>query len=350
MVYSWCYFILPVLLFVGLLRKCLERTWGRCKSTCNLQGRVFLVTGANSGIGKETVRELAKRNATIIMACRDLQNARDTIAEIRNQTVFGELIPMKLDLASFASIRIFAEEVLRNFPEIHVLINNAGVYVPLKERALTQDGIEIHFGVNHLGHFLLTNLLLDRLKNSAPSRVVIVTSKLLESGNIDFSSLARERGLPVKGRMNPAYCNSKLANVYFGGLLAGIVKDTGLNIYMACPGFTYTRLFRNVKRSWFHYIIFSPVAVLFLRTANQGAQTVLHCATDPDLEHETGNIYSNCKQYDQKKELYLSTALQLWYVSDKLSHMEKTVKYLEDKLSKSEMFSQLSDLLYDKGM
>ncbi|XP_017880477.1 retinol dehydrogenase 11-like, partial [Ceratina calcarata] len=278
MVSSWYYIILPVLLFIGLLRKCRERTWGRCKNTDSLQGRVFIVTGANSGIGKEVVKELVKRKATVILACRNLQNAHNTISEIRTRIPTGELVPMELNLASFSSIREFVAAVIKDFAEVHVLINNAGVYVPFKEHALTEDGYEIHFGVNHLGHFLLTNLLLEHLKQNAPSRIVIVTSKLFESGVIDFSNLNGEKGLTIKGRMNPAYCNSKLANTYFGIELAKRLENTGVNVYMVCPGFTYTGLFRNVKRSWFHYIMFSPVALLFLRTANQGAQTVLHCA------------------------------------------------------------------------
>lgn len=114
------------------------------------------------------------------------------------------------------------------------------------------------------------------LCNSLCNRVVVVTSKLFESGVIDFSNLNGEKGLAVKGRMNPAYCNSKLANTYFGLELAKRNKISGCNVYMVCPGFTYTGLFRNVKRSWFHYIIFSPVALLFLRTANQ-VKSFRHC-------------------------------------------------------------------------
>ncbi|XP_020282736.1 retinol dehydrogenase 12-like [Pseudomyrmex gracilis] len=324
---SWyLFFILPTVVFIGLLRKCRERTWGRCKSTTNLQGQVFLVTGANSGIGKETVKELAKRKATVIMACRDMQNAKNAMANIRNTIHTGELIPMKLDLASFSSIREFADEVLKSFPKIDVLINNAGVYAPLKDCAMTKDGFEIHFGVNHLGHFLLTNLLLDRLKESAPSRVVVVTSKLLESGVIDFSNLNGEKGLPVKSRMNPGYCNSKLANAYFAMELAKRTQNTGVNVYMVCPGFTYTGLFRNVKRSWFHYIIFSPIALMFLRTANQGAQTVLHCATESSLSEESGHLYRDCKLYVSKKNLDPETALRLWDISAKLTGLRETVK------------------------
>lgn len=326
MVSSWCYFILPVVLLIGLLRKCRERTWGRCRSTSNLQDRVFLVTGANSGIGKETAKELAKRRATVIMACRDVQSAKNAITEIRSKISTGELIPMELNLASFSSIREFANEVLKKFPQIHVLINNAGVYAPLKDHALTNDGFEIHFGVNHLGHFLLTNLLLDRLKENAPSRIVVVTSKLLESGVIDFSNLNGEKGLPVKSRMNPGYCNSKLANAYFAAELAKRTENTGINVYMVCPGFTYTGLFRNVKRSWFHYIIFSPVALMFLRTPNQGAQTVLHCATESSLSDESGRLYRDCKLYVSKKDLDPEVALRLWEVSAKLTGIKEIMK------------------------
>ncbi|KAK1117960.1 hypothetical protein K0M31_015624 [Melipona bicolor] len=287
-------------------------------------GQVVIVTGANSGIGKEIVKELAKRKAIVILACRNLQTAQNAISDIRTQISIGKLVPMELNLASFSSIRKFAKEVIQNFEMVDVLINNAGVYVPFKEHALTDDGFEIHFGVNHLGHFLLTNLLLEHLGRR--SRVIIVTSKLFESGIIDFSNLNGEKGLVVKGRMNPAYCNSKLANAYFGIELAKRTKNRAIDVYMVCPGFTYTGLFRNVKRSWFHYIIFSPIALLFLRTANQGAQTVLHCAVEPSLSKETGNIYRDCKLYVSKKELNPDVALRLWDVSVKLTGMAESVK------------------------
>ncbi|XP_076303315.1 retinol dehydrogenase 12 isoform X1 [Lasioglossum baleicum] len=328
MISTWCYYVLPVVFLIGLFRKCREGTWGRCKNMDSLHGRVFIVTGANSGIGKETVKELARRKATIILACRSLQNARDTISDIRSKIPTGELIPMKLNLASFSSIRDFATEVIKNFPQIHVLINNAGVYVPFKEHASTEEGFEIHFGVNHLGHFLLTNLLLETLKQNAPSRIVIVTSKLFEHGKIDFPNLNGDKDLTIKGRMNPAYCNSKLANTYFGIELARRTTNHGVNIYMVCPGFTYTGLFRNVKRSWFHYIIFSPIAFMFLRTANQGAQTVLHCAIEPSLSEDTGNIYRDCKRYISTKKLDSDVALHLWNVSEKLAGINNE---LQDK-------------------
>ncbi|XP_066598231.1 retinol dehydrogenase 11-like [Prorops nasuta] len=324
MVSSWCYILFPVIAIIGLLRKCREHTWGKCKSKSNLEGRVFIVTGGNSGIGKETVKELVSRNATVIMACRDLEKARNAITQIRQRISSGEMVPMELDLASLKSIREFADKVQKNFKEIHVLINNAGVYVPSKEHALTLDGFEIHFGVNHLGHFVLTNLLLNTLKQSAPSRIVIVTSTLLKSGTIDFSNLNGEKDYIPQTRMNPAYCNSKLANAYFANELARRVKDSSVSVYMVCPGFTYTGLFRHVRRSWFHYIIFSPVALLFLRTANQGSQTVLHCATDSSLSSENGKIYRDCKVYPLEKELDPEVASKLWEISEKLTGLNQT--------------------------
>lgn len=319
---TFCYVVLPIVVLLGLLRKCQEYTWGKCKDRSNLKDKVFLVTGANSGIGKETVKELIKRNARVIMACRNIDNANNTIKEIRRNIHTGEMIPMEIDLSSLSSIRKFCYNVLKEFKQIHGLINNAGVYVPLNNHALTNDGFEIHFGINHLGHYLLTNLLLDRIKSSAPSRIVIVTSKLLESGTIDFSNLNAEKGLQKKGRMNPGYCNSKLANLYFGKELSKRIENSGVNVYMVCPGFTYTGLFRNVKRSWFHYILFAPIALLFLRTANQGAQTVINCATDVNLSNESGLLYRNCKVYNSKKKFDDDISKKLWDISASLTRLE----------------------------
>ncbi|XP_063233744.1 retinol dehydrogenase 12-like isoform X2 [Bacillus rossius redtenbacheri] len=165
------YVIFPVVIVAaGLIRKWQEKQWGKCKSQSSLQDKVFIVTGANSGIGKETARGLVKRKARVIMACRDLSSARNAIEDIRHETSSGELIPIHLDLSSLMSVREFVSEVLKEFPKIHVLINNAGVYIPVEKNCKTKEGFEIHFGVNHLGHFLLTNLLIPRLRESAPAR------------------------------------------------------------------------------------------------------------------------------------------------------------------------------------
>uniref|UniRef100_A0A1B6BX84 Retinol dehydrogenase 11 n=2 Tax=Clastoptera arizonana TaxID=38151 RepID=A0A1B6BX84_9HEMI len=309
--------VVPVILVLGLVRKYRESQWGYCNDFKSLQGKVFIVTGANSGIGKETVKGLAIRKARIILACRDLTATNNVIQEIRSTISTGELIPMQLDLSSFDSIHSFADEVLRDFPKINVLINNAGVNVPLSKSMKTKDGFEVHFGVNHLGHFLLTQLLLDRIKDSAPSRIVIVSSTLHESGVIDFDNLNNE-GLESKRRMNPAYSNSKLANVYFCQELARRVEGCEIDVFALCPGFCYTSIFKYTDIKWYYYIMFLPVAYLYMRSATQGAQTVLHCAVSDDVIGKSGMLFRNCELYESKHPFNQEIATKLWNVSEQL--------------------------------
>ncbi|NWX38724.1 RDH12 dehydrogenase, partial [Notiomystis cincta] len=186
---------------------------GRCKSTARLEGKVVIVTGANTGIGKETARDLAQRGKVII-ACRDIAKAEAAASEIRAETGNQQVIVKKLDLADTKSIREFAEKFLAEEKELHILINNAGVM--LCPYSKTADGFEMHLGVNHLGHFLLTFLLLERLKHSAPARIVNVSSLAHHGGRIRFHDLHGERSY----NRGLAYCHSKLANVLFTRELA----------------------------------------------------------------------------------------------------------------------------------
>uniref|UniRef100_A0A8D8Q4Y1 Retinol dehydrogenase 13 n=1 Tax=Cacopsylla melanoneura TaxID=428564 RepID=A0A8D8Q4Y1_9HEMI len=178
------------------------------------RGKIVVVTGANSGIGKATARELARRKAKVIMACRDLEKCekarREIIVESKNKYV----VCKKCDLASQESIRAFAEQVKKENKKIHVLINNAGISGCRK--MLTQELIEMQLGVNHMGHFLLTMLLLDKLKDSAPSRVVNVSSVAHKRGTINKEDLNSEKSYD----RSQAYNQSKLANVLFTRELA----------------------------------------------------------------------------------------------------------------------------------
>ncbi|CAB0004516.1 unnamed protein product [Nesidiocoris tenuis] len=309
----WCTAV-PVVMY--LFRKYRNYTWGHCKDRRSLQNKVFIVTGASSGLGKETVKELASRKARVIMACRDMLKAEDVINEIRNEIKTGELIPMELNLASIASVHKFASEVQKDFPQIDVLINNAGVSVPPSRGKMTTDGFEINFGVNHLGHFCLTNLLLDRLKATPSSRIVIVTSSLHEGGVIDFNNLQGENGFP-KGRRNPAYNNSKLANVYFCRELAERLPPS-VQTFAVCPGFCYTDLFRYSNLKWFHYIMFSPIAFFFMRSANKGCQTILHCALSEEANGLSGQLFRDCKPYAPRKTYQDDVQKKLWAVSQQL--------------------------------
>uniref|UniRef100_S4P0J8 Restnol dehydrogenase n=1 Tax=Pararge aegeria TaxID=116150 RepID=S4P0J8_9NEOP len=223
---------------------------------------------------------------------------------------------MQLDLASFESIEKFVEVVKAGFNKIDVLINNAGVVIPLELDMKTKEGFEIHLGVNHLGHMYLTNLLLDLLKKATPSRIVIVSSTLHTKGKLDFDDLnLRAQIKKAKSgevsRHNPGYCNSKLMNMYHARALADKLRDSGIDVNACCPGFCYTNLFRYFIK-WYHYILMAPVAFLFMKSAKQGAETVVFTATDYGIEGHSGKFYSNCAEYispypfdkNEEKKLY----------------------------------------------
>ena len=188
---------------------------GVCKNNVSLKGKTVLITGANTGLGKEAALDLAKRGARVILACRSLEKGEKAIKEIRSQVKDAVLVLKSLDLSSLASVRVFAREVLEEEGRLDVLINNAGVYMD-PPNAKTQDGFEIHFGVNHLAHFLLTNLLLDLLKKCSPSRIVVVASSLAKRARIDFDNIYAAKGhLGRQDHMIGPYAQSKLANMLF---------------------------------------------------------------------------------------------------------------------------------------
>ncbi|XP_032101721.1 retinol dehydrogenase 12 isoform X3 [Sapajus apella] len=193
---------------------------GVCRTNVQLPGKVVVITGANTGIGKETARELARRGARVYIACRDVLKGESAASEIRADTKNSQVLVRKLDLSDTKSIRAFAEGFLAEEKQLHVLINNAGVMMCPYSK--TADGFETHLGVNHLGHFLLTYLLLERLKVSSPARVVNVSSVAHHVGKIRFHDLQSEK----RYSRGFAYCHSKLANVLFTRELAKRLQVT----------------------------------------------------------------------------------------------------------------------------
>ncbi|CAB3257291.1 unnamed protein product [Arctia plantaginis] len=286
------------------------------------------VSRANSGIGLETAKALVKRKGRVIFACRDIAKAKECIAAIRReQPNGGEMIPMQLDLASFESIENFVEVVKAGFNKIDVLINNAGVVVPLYYDQKTKEGFEIHFGVNHLGHFYLTTLLLDLLRKATPSRIVIVSSTLHERGKIDFDDLNLRKEIELakkngSGRHNAGYCNSKLMNVYFARALAHKLKNGGVDVNACCPGFCATGLFRHSIR-WYHYFLMAPVMLFFMKTPKQGSETVVFCASDYTIEGKSGKFFRNCEEVMPKYEFDRDVEAKLWEVSEELIKARK---------------------------
>ncbi|KAJ8004867.1 hypothetical protein DPEC_G00140760 [Dallia pectoralis] len=269
------------------------RKWiagGVCRSNVQLRGKTVLVTGANTGIGKETCRDMAHRGARVVMACRDLTRAARAAEEIRRATGNLNVIVRHLDLASIYSVRELAREFMASEDRLDILINNAGVMMCPKW--LTEDGFETQLAVNHLGHFLLTNLLLGKLRSSAPSRVVNVSSIAHKGGEIHFDDLFFEKR-PYNALAS--YRQSKLANVLFSSELARRMKGTGVTSYCLHPGVIRTELSRHVE-SWFPMMraFFSASSMLLMKTPSQGAQTSIYCAVTPGLESKSGCYFSDC--------------------------------------------------------
>ena len=215
---------------------------GVCRSQARLDGKTAIITGANTGIGLETAVDLAKRNARVILACRSVERGEKAAVEVRKRSGNDNVVFRQLDLASLDSVRQFSTKVLEEEPRIDILINNAGV-MAIPERTLTQDGFEMHFGVNHLGHFLLTNLLLDRIKEAPSARIVNVSSIGHSFGHLDFDNLNSERSYTEWS----AYGTSKLANIVFTRGLAKRLQGTRVTTNVLHPGAIDTELPRNMK-------------------------------------------------------------------------------------------------------
>uniref|UniRef100_A0A8C1EE37 Si:ch211-107o10.3 n=1 Tax=Cyprinus carpio carpio TaxID=630221 RepID=A0A8C1EE37_CYPCA len=268
------------------------RRWlagGVCRSKARLDGKTVLITGANTGIGKETAVDMAKRGARVILACRDMGRANKAADEVRKRSGNGNVVVKMLDLASLQSVRALAKDIQQTEERLDILINNAGIMMCPQWK--TDDGFEMQFGVNHLGHFLLTNLLLDLLKKSTPSRVVNVSSLAHEKGKIHFDDINLEKNYdPLV-----SYRQSKLANILFTRELAVRLKGTGVTTYALHPGLIQTELGRHFfpSLSLWKRLLFMPF-FFFVKTPWQGAQTTIYCAVDESLQNTSGLYYSDC--------------------------------------------------------
>jgi len=278
-----------------------------------MTGKVVAVTGANAGIGKETAVALARMGATVAMTSRDAGRGAEALADVRARSGSEAVELFALDLADFASIRACAGELLERYDRLDVLVDNAGLV--MADRTETAQGFETTFGVNHLGHFYLTSLLLDRLRASAPSRIVVVAShahKMARRG-LDFDDLQGTR----RYRGFDAYSRSKLANIYFTRELARRLAGTGVTVNAAHPGYVASSFGRDGDMK------FEPAlklgARLFAVTSEEGARTSVYLASSPAVAGATGGYYAKSKPASISKRAQDDLAAKrLWETSEAL--------------------------------
>ncbi|XP_055038921.2 retinol dehydrogenase 12, like [Misgurnus anguillicaudatus] len=287
------------------------RSWS---SDVTLDNKTVIITGANTGIGKHAATDLAKRGARIIMACRDMEKANEALKEVIEASGNQNVVTCRLDLADTKSIREFAEKINNEEKQVNILINNAGVMVCPYGK--TADGFEMQIGVNHMGHFLLTYLLLDLIKSSAPARIITVSSMAHKWGTINLEDINSEKSYDKR----KAYSQSKLANILFTRSLAKRLEGTGVTTYALHPGVVQTDLWRHLSKPeqavmW--------MARPFTKTSVQGAQTTIYCAVAPELDTESGRYYSDCAPANcSQAALDDDMAQRLWELSCKMLSIE----------------------------
>jgi retinol dehydrogenase 14 len=277
----------------------------------SLAGKTCLITGGNRGIGLATAQALAASGARVVIVARDPAAGEAAIAHIQRATSSEAVELLVADLSSQASIRALAAEVLDRYHRVHVLVNNAGVIT--RHRTVTVDGIETQFAVNHLAYFLLTNLLLPRLKMSAPARIIIVASDAHWTHRLDLNDLQLARGWrPVR-----AYARAKLANVLFAYELARRLAGTGVTVNCAHPGGVATKLLASALP---FPAISTPLMYRFAGTPAQGADTPVYLAAAPELEDVSGKYFVKRKAVPSSAATYdYLAALRLWDESARLT-------------------------------
>jgi NAD(P)-dependent dehydrogenase (short-subunit alcohol dehydrogenase family) len=275
-----------------------------------MQGKVCLVTGSSSGIGKVTARELARLGATVVMVCRNRAKGEAAQAEIKAATGNERVELILADLTSLADVRRAAAEFKERYTRLHVLIHNAGGVSSV--RRVTPDGLEVTFVVNYLAPFLLTELLLDVLKASAPARIVNVSSAAHQGGKIDFDDLQGEKGYS----MWRAYGQAKLALILFTYELARRLEGSGVTVNALHPGVIASDFGQGLGK---FFRVGWKLAAPFMTSVERGAQTTLYLATSPEVEGISGKYFANRKEVRSSRRSYDQAVRQrLWQVSEEL--------------------------------
>lgn len=283
----------------------------------NMAGKTCLITGSTGGIGRVTAEGLARAGATVVMVGRNPQKTAEVAAQIRQNTGNERIETIIGDLSVQQSVRTIAETFLQRHNRLHVLVNNAGEI--FMEHRLSADGIEMTFALNHIAYFLLTNLLLDTLKASAPARIINVSSGAHLGGRMSFEDLRD----PRKYSGWKAYSQSKLANVLFTYELARHLEGTGVTVNALHPGFVATNFGASNGGLFKPFFRLVQLAAI---TPEQGAQTSLYLATSSEVEGVTGKYFTKCKPVRSSPTSYdKDTARRLWEVSLAMTGLPESV-------------------------
>ncbi len=271
-----------------------------------LTGRTYLVTGGNAGIGYATAMDLARRGGRVHIACRSAAKGEAAVSAIRDETGSDQVNLLSVNLADLASVRECARDFLALGEPLHVLINNAGIG---GQRGITVDGFELQFGVNHLGHFALTDALLPLLAKSGQARVVTVASDAhFQASGINFEAL-RSRTKSFTGMRE--YAVSKLCNVLFTAELGRRLDGSDVSAYSLHPGVVASEIWRRVP--W----PIRPILTWRMLTIQEGARTSLYCATSDQVSGDSGKYFDKCQVSEPNTTVTPELAAQLWKYSEK---------------------------------
>ena len=280
-----------------------------------MQNKICLITGATNGIGRAAAVALAQKGAAVILVGRYEERSQDTVAEIKKETGNHNVDYLLADLSVQAQVRGLADDFKSRYGRLDVLVNNAGLINFFRQ--VSADGIEMNFAVNHLSYFLLTDLLLDTLKASAPARVVNVSSNSHRHKQLDFEDLELKRGYWA-GR---AYGRSKLCNLYFTYELARRLEGTGVTVNAMHPGFVRTNMAAN--NGWL-VRFFLPFIHRNSLTPEQGADTIVYLASSPDVEGLSGKYFVRRREVNSDPASHNETAARkLWQVSEQMTGLKK---------------------------